>query len=284
MNKPRLKGLGRGLDALLAANHEEETDKGELQSLPTIALQPGKYQPRTRMDPGSLEELAASIKAQGVMQPIMVRPVGEDGYEIIAGERRWRAAQEAGLSEVPVIVREATDRDLAEVSLIENLQREDLDPIEEANAYQTLMETFGLSQEEVSSRVGRERSTVANTVRLLKLPGEARQAIVDRKISAGHGRALLALDTPGEQRRALALVLKKRLSVRETEALVQRAKRPVPPAAAKRRDPYVQDLERTLTKTVKSPVKIHQGRKKGYIQIAFQNTEELNRLSRLLLG
>ena len=128
MNKPRLKGLGRGLDALLAANQEEEVEKGELQALPTIALQPGKYQPRTRMDPGSLEELAASIKAQGVMQPIMVRPVGEDGYEIIAGERRWRASQIAGLAEVPCLVREIPDEAALAMSLIENIQREDLNP------------------------------------------------------------------------------------------------------------------------------------------------------------
>lgn len=247
------------------------------------ALVPNRFQPRRNFRDTEQHQLVQSIRQNGIVQPILVRRVDE-GYEIIAGERRWRAAQKAGLSEVPVIVREATDRDLAEVSLIENLQREDLDPIEEANAYQTLMETFGLSQEEVSSRVGRDRSTVANTVRLLKLPGEARQAIIDRKISAGHGRALLALDTLGEQRRILAQVLKNCLSVRETEALVQRSKRPLPPATAKRKDPYVADLERTLSRTVKSPVKIHQGRKKGYIQIAFQNTEELNRLSRLLLG
>jgi ParB family chromosome partitioning protein len=280
---PPKQSLGKGLGAMFPDLLTDASSRPAFLICGIEALVPNRFQPRRNFRDAEQRQLVQSIHQNGIVQPILVRRADE-GYEIIAGERRWRAAQEAGLNEVPVIVREATDRDLAEVSLIENLQREDLDPIEEANAYQTLMETFGLSQEEVSSRVGRERSTVANTVRLLKLPGEARQAIVDRKISAGHGRALLALDTAGEQRRALAQVLKKRLSVRETEALVQRSKRPTPLAAAKRRDPYVADLERTLSKTVKSPVKIHQGRKKGYIQIAFQNTEELNRLSRLLLG
>ena len=162
MNKPRLKGLGRGLDALLAANHEEETDKGELQSLPTIALQPGKYQPRTRMDPGSLEELAASIKAQGVMQPIMVRPVGEDGYEIIAGERRWRASQIAGLSEVPCLVREIPDEAALAMSLIENIQREDLNPLEEAGGIQRLIDEFDMTHQQAADAVGRSRPAASS--------------------------------------------------------------------------------------------------------------------------
>lgn len=280
---PPKQSLGKGLGAMFPDLLTDTSNRPAYFTCGIEALVPNRFQPRRTFRDAEQRQLVQSIRQNGIVQPILVRR-SDEGYEIIAGERRWRAAQEAGLSEVPVIVREATDRDLAEVSLIENLQREDLDPIEEANAYQTLMETFGLSQEEVSSRVGRERSTVANTVRLLKLPGEVRQAIVDRKISAGHGRALLALDTAGEQRRALVQVLKNRLSVRQTEALVQRAKRPVSPNTARRKDPYVQDLERTLSRTVKSPVKIHQGRKKGYIQILFQNTEELNRLSRLLLG
>ncbi|MBS0554208.1 MAG: ParB/RepB/Spo0J family partition protein, partial [Proteobacteria bacterium] len=142
MNKPKLKGLGRGLDALLAANHDDEAEKSALQTLATAALQPGKYQPRTRMDPGSLEELAASIKAQGVMQPILVRPIDDDRYEIIAGERRWRAAQIAGLDDVPCLVREIPDEAALAMSLIENIQREDLNPLEEASGIQRLIDEF----------------------------------------------------------------------------------------------------------------------------------------------
>jgi ParB family chromosome partitioning protein len=171
---------------------------------------------------------------------------------------------------------------VAEWSLIENLQREDLDPIEEAQAYQTLMEQFGLSQEDVSSRVGRDRSTVANTVRLLKLPDEARRALTERAISAGHGRALLALDSPADQRRALNLIIRRRLSVRQTESLIRLWKRTPKAGAARRKDPYIADLEKTLSSTLKTAVRIRQGRKKGSIEIAFQDVEELNRLSRLL--
>ena len=221
MNKPRLKGLGRGLDALLAANQEEEVDKGELQSLPTIALQPGKYQPRTRMDPGSLEELAASIKAQGVMQPIMVRPVGEDAFEIIAGERRWRAAQIAGLAEVPCLVREIPDEAALAMSLIENIQREDLNPLEEAGGIQRLIDEFDMTHQQAADAVGRSRPAASNLLRLLNLAKPVQELLMAGDIDMGHARALLALDratqiTAGNQ------IAAKKLSVREAESLVKK--------------------------------------------------------------
>jgi ParB family chromosome partitioning protein len=279
---PPKHSLGKGLGAMFPDLLTDMTDRPAFITCGIEELVPNRFQPRQNFRDAEQQRLVQSIRKNGIIQPILARK-SEHGYEIIAGERRWRAAQEAGLPEVPVILREATDRDLAEVSLIENLQREDLDPVEEAHAYQTLIATFGLSQEDVSAKVGRDRSTVANTLRLLKLPGEALQALTDKKISAGHGRALLAFESPGEQRRALALILKRNLSVRETENLVQLWKRPVKAGKASQRDPYVMDLEKTLSSSLKAAVTIQQGRKKGSIQIAFQSTDELNRLSRLLM-
>ena len=190
MNKSRLKGLGRGLDALLAANQDDEGDKGELQMLPTHALQPGKYQPRTRMDPGSLEELAASIKAQGIMQPIMVRPVGADTYEIIAGERRWRASQIAGLVQVPCLVREIADEAALAMSLIENIQREDLNPLEEAGGIQRLIDEFDMTHQQAADAVGRSRPAASNLLRLLNLAKPVQELLMAGDIDMGHARAI----------------------------------------------------------------------------------------------
>ena len=232
MNKPRLKGLGRGLDALLAANQEEEVDKGELQSLPTIALQPGKYQPRTRMDPGSLEELAASIKAQGVMQPIMVRPVGEDAFEIIAGERRWRAAQIAGLAEVPCLVREIPDEAALAMSLIENIQREDLNPLEEAGGIQRLIDEFDMTHQQAADAVGRSRPAASNLLRLLQLAEPVQELLMAGDLDMGHARALLPLDG-ARQIQFGNRIAARQLSVREAEKLVQNEIEPrVRPAPA----------------------------------------------------
>ena len=278
---PPKYSLGKGLGAMFPDLLTDVNNRPAFITCGIEELVPNRFQPRRRFRDAEQSELVQSIRKAGIIQPILVRKA-DSGYEIIAGERRWRAAQTVGLSKVPVIVREATDRDVAEWSLIENLQREDLDPIEEAQAYQTLMEQFGLSQEDVSSRVGRDRSTVANTVRLLKLPDEARRALTERAISAGHGRALLALDSPADQRRALNLIIRRRLSVRQTESLIRLWKRTPKAGAARRKDPYIADLEKTLSSTLKNAVRIRQGRKKGSIEIAFQDVEELNRLSRLL--
>lgn len=230
MAPPKLKGLGRGLDALLAANNDDgDSSGGELQTLPATELQPGRYQPRTRMDPGSLEELAASIKTQGVMQPILVRRLeGPQGglfdakrYEIIAGERRWRAAQIAGLAEVPCLVRDIPDEAALAMSLIENIQREDLNPLEEAGGIQRLIDEFGMTHQQAAEAVGRSRPAASNLLRLLQLAAPVQELLMAGDIDMGHARALLSLDraaqiTAGNQ------IAAKKLSVREAEALVKK--------------------------------------------------------------
>ena len=285
MNKPRLKGLGRGLDALLAANQEEEADKGELQSLPTIALQPGKYQPRTRMDPGSLEELAASIKAQGVMQPIMVRPVGEDAYEIIAGERRWRASQIAGLAEVPCLVREIPDEAALAMSLIENIQREDLNAWEVAISYGRLADEFKLSHESISDRVGKKRSTVTNYIRLLKFEGDddIKHGIIEGKISMGHARALAGIEDNHAFRKVLFnRVLVEDLSVRAVEEAIaeyHESRKPKAPKEAKNVPQFLRDIEDRFNAFFGGKVQLKRDDKgKGQIVVKFKNDAELNRL------
>ena len=276
MNKPRLKGLGRGLDALLAANQEEEIEKGELQALPTIALQPGKYQPRTRMDPGSLEELAASIKAQGVMQPIMVRPVAEDAYEIIAGERRWRASQIAGLSEVPCLVREIPDEAALAMSLIENIQREDLNPLEEAGGIQRLIDEFDMTHQQAADAVGRSRPAASNLLRLLNLAKPVQELLMAGDIDMGHARALLPLDG-ASQIQLGNQVAARQLSVRDTERLVQqilnpRQKKPAPPP-----DRDLLRLEEEIADAIGATVKIKANKKgAGELTIRFGSLDQLD--------
>ncbi len=223
MAPPKLKGLGRGLDVLLSGNPSDEpapAAQGSVQTLPVTQLQPGKYQPRTRMDPGSLEELAASIRAQGIMQPILVRPVGQERFEIIAGERRWRASQIAGLAEVPVLVREIPDESALAMSLIENIQRENLNPLEEAAGIQRLVDEFSMTHQQAAEAVGRSRSAASNLLRLLQLTKPVQELLMAGDIDMGHARALLPL-TGGQQVAAANRVVAKRLSVRETESLVQ---------------------------------------------------------------
>ena len=276
MNKPRLKGLGRGLDALLAANQEEEIEKGELQALPTIALQPGKYQPRTRMDPGSLEELAASIKAQGVMQPIMVRPVAEDAYEIIAGERRWRAAQIAGLVEVPCLVREIPDEAALAMSLIENIQREDLNPLEEAGGIQRLIDEFDMTHQQAADAVGRSRPAASNLLRLLNLAKPVQELLMAGDLDMGHARALLPLDG-ASQIQLGNQVAARQLSVRDTERLVQqilnpRQKKPLPPP-----DRDLLRLEEEIADAIGATVKIKANKKgAGELTIRFGSLDQLD--------
>ncbi|HET6493700.1 MAG TPA: ParB/RepB/Spo0J family partition protein, partial [Burkholderiales bacterium] len=192
----KMRGLGRGLDALLGANDDRQSQSDALRDLPIDALQPGKYQPRTRMDQGALGDLAASIKAQGVMQPILVRPVADERYEIIAGERRWRAARIAGLGTVPALVRDVPDRQALAVSLIENIQREDLNPLEEAAGIQRLVQEFGMTHATAAEALGRSRSGVTNLLRLLDLAPPVRELLADGRLDMGHARALLALPLP----------------------------------------------------------------------------------------
>ncbi len=213
------KGLGRGLDALLSRNHPEETES--LQNLDINLLQAGKYQPRTKMDQASLIHLSESIKAQGIMQPILVRSLATGGYEIIAGERRWRAAQIAGLSRIPAIVREVPDESALALSLIENIQREDLNPLEAALGIQRLIEEFGMTHETAGQALGSSRSAISNLLRLLNLTASVQELMMQGKIDMGHGRALLALN-PEKQIEIAYLIVQKQLSVRETENLIKR--------------------------------------------------------------
>lgn len=277
MNPPKMKGLGRGLDALLAANNAPDSQRQEMLSV--TLLQPGKYQPRTRMDPGSLEELAASIKVQGLIQPISVRPVGKGRYEIIAGERRWRAAQIAGLAEVPVLIREISDDAALAMSLIENIQREDLNPLEEAAGIQRLIDEFGMTHQQAADAVGRSRPAASNLLRLLQLAKPAQDMLMAGDIEMGHARALLPL-VKTEQGRVAALVVEKGFSVRETERIVARELNP--PAKKTTHKEAGRDLlglEEELSDAVGATVKISANRKGvGSLTIRFGSLDQLDGL------
>ena len=279
MTPPKLKGLGRGLDALLAANNAPENQRQD--KLAVGSLQPGKYQPRTRMDPGSLEELAASIKAQGLIQPISVRPVGNARYEIIAGERRWRASQIAGLDEVPVLIREIPDDAALAMSLIENIQREDLNPLEEAAGLQRLIDEFGMTHQQAADAVGRSRPGASNLLRLLQLAKPAQDMLMAGDIEMGHARALLPLPK-ADQGRVAALVVEKGYSVRETEKL---AARELNPPAKKGRgangsaDRDLLRLEEELSDALAATVKVNANRKgAGTVTIRFGSLDQLDGL------
>lgn len=220
------KGLGRGLDALLAGSGTDATGEDALQNLAISQLQPGKYQPRTNMDQAALAELAESIKAQGIMQPILVRPVTDDLFEIIAGERRWRAAQLAGLAEVPVLIRKVPDESALAMSLIENIQRENLNPLEQALGIQRLINEFGMTHQTAGEALGNSRSTISNLLRLLNLSTPVQELMMQGKIDMGHGRALLPLNA-AQQIKIANVIVHKQLSVRETEKLVNHLEHPV---------------------------------------------------------
>ncbi len=277
MNPPKQKGLGRGLDALLAANNSPESQRQEVLSVGV--LQPGKYQPRTRMDPGSLEELAASIKAQGLIQPISVRPVGASRYEIIAGERRWRAAQIAGLAEVPVLIRDIPDDAALAMSLIENIQREDLNPLEEAAGIQRLIDEFQMTHQQAADAVGRSRSAASNLLRLLQLAKPAQDMLMAGDIEMGHARALLPL-SKSEQGRIAAMVADKGFSVRETERMVARELNPpAKKGGHKSPDRDLLRLEEELSDRLGATVKISANRKGGgNLTIRFGSLDQLDDL------
>ncbi|WP_289532925.1 ParB/RepB/Spo0J family partition protein [Pseudomonas sp. SO81] len=277
------RGLGRGLDALLggstAAVLEEEAvkaDSRELQHLPLDLIQRGKYQPRRDMDPSALEELANSIKAQGVMQPIVVRPIGGGRFEIIAGERRWRASQQAGLDKIPAMVREVPDEAAIAMALIENIQREDLNPIEEAVALQRLQQEFELTQQQVADAVGKSRVTISNLLRLIALPEEIKTLLSHGDLEMGHARALLGL--PLEQQvEGARHVVARGLTVRQTEALVRQwLNSKEKPAEKVKADPDINRLEQRLAEKLGAPVQIKHGQKgKGQLVIRYNSLDEL---------
>ena len=273
----KLKGLGRGLDALLAGDDESQaTQQGGLQTLAINQLQPGKYQPRTHMDQASLESLADSIREQGIMQPIIVREVGANRYEIIAGERRWRASQLAGLSEVPVIVREIPDEAALAMALIENIQRENLNPIEEANGIKRLIDEFSMTHESAAKAVGRSRSAVTNLLRLQNLHAVVQELLMQSKLDMGHARALLMLE--GAQQIAAANeIVQNQLSVRAAEQLVKKlstSTKPKATAAAVDRD--VLRLQETLSENLGANVTIESSKNgAGTLKIRYANLDQL---------
>ncbi|WP_436785609.1 ParB/RepB/Spo0J family partition protein [Stutzerimonas frequens] len=277
------RGLGRGLDALLggasvSAMQEEaaKVDTRELQHLPLELIQRGKYQPRRDMDPQALEELAQSIKIHGVMQPIVVRPLSGARYEIIAGERRWRASQQAGLEKVPALVREVPDEAAIAMALIENIQREDLNPIEEAVALQRLQQEFQLTQQQVADAVGKSRVSVSNLLRLIALPDEIKTLLAHGDLEMGHARALLGL--PGDQQvEGARHVVARGLTVRQTEALVRQwLSEKEKPKAEVKSDPDISRLEQRLAERLGSPVQIKHGQKgRGQLVIRYSSLDEL---------
>ena len=286
-------GLGRGLDALLgmgvgAAATQEGVGSSTtelvqpavetLRSLPVERIQRGRYQPRQDFREETLQELAASIRMQGIVQPVLVRPLGGDRYELIAGERRWRAAQLAGLREVPAVVREIPDQAAIAVSLIENIQREDLNPLEEATALQRLINEFHLTHQQAAEAVGRSRTSVTNLLRLLELGEDVRQLVIERKLDMGHARALLPL-SPTLQREAAHQVLLRGLSVRETEQLAQRLQQPdtAPASLAKPIDPNIRLLQNDLSQRLGAPVQVRHGSSgKGCVVIQYNSLDELD--------
>lgn len=275
--------LGKGLGAILPDILDDLTEMPSFLRCDIAELVPNRFQPRKDFRDEEHQSLVASIRKNGLLQPIVVRPL-EAGYEIIAGERRWRAAKEAGLEEVPIVIRKAEDAEVAELSLIENIQRSALNALEEAAAYRTLMDFFGLSQEEISLRVGKDRSTIANTLRLLKLEEPIKASLIEKRISPGHARALLGLERQEDRLQLLELILKKQLSVRETERLVQNARQPLE-APRRHRDeqlPHLRKIETALSSRMGTSVFIRQGKKSGRIEIRYSSSEERDRLLALL--
>ena len=275
------KALGKGLSALIPEPEVPSAVASAAAEVPIGALDPNPFQPRSAMDPTRLAELAASIRESGIVQPILVRPRGER-YQIVAGERRFRAAQAAGLATVPVTVRDVADEHLLELALVENIQREELNPIEEAQAFHRLQDEFHLTQEEIARRVGRDRSTVANTLRLLRLPRELREMVATSRLDAGHARALLALDRAEDQLALGREAARRGLSVREVEARVARMRAPRHAGAA-RRDPNTRAAEERLRAALGARVEITRRGKGGQIRVLFAGEGELNRLFDLLV-
>jgi len=273
----RKRGLGRGLDALIEKPLQES-----VRTLPVASLRPNRFQPRTRFDEEAIAELTESVRTQGIIQPLVVTPEGE-GWTIIAGERRWRAAQRAGLEEVPVVVREVADaRELLELALVENLQRSDLNPLEEAEAYAALQEKFGLSQEEVAARVGKARTTVTNSLRLLRLPEEVRELLRDGKLTAGQARPLLALPGEEEQIRLAARAVREGLSARDLERLAA-PREPKPKKPDRPVEVHTAAAEEKLTRRLQTRVEIRRQGKGGHLRIFFHSEEELMRLYDVLI-
>ncbi len=292
------KALGKGLRSLIpeaparapkatGADATERPGGGEqIQLIDVDRIRANRRQPRQRFDEESLEALASSLKSEGVLQPVLVRPLPDGRFELVAGERRWRAAQRAGVMKLPAVIREVPDERLLEIALIENLQRENLNPIEEAQAYQILLDSLGLKQQQIADRVGKQRSTIANTLRLLSLSGPVQERVKKGEISMGQGRALASLSDPREQERIADKTVHAGLSVRQVEQLVaavirggaERKERSAP-----RRDPNIVAAEETLQRAIGTRVRIFEGSKGGRIELHFYSPEEMQRIYQLVL-
>jgi ParB family chromosome partitioning protein len=282
---PKKPALGRGLSALLPGA-EPAPAGGTAREVPIGEVHPGRLQPRTAFDPATLRELAESIRANGIVQPIVVAPRDSGGFTIIAGERRYRAAKEAGLARVPVVIRNAPgDAERLELALVENIQREDLNPMEAAAAYGRLREEFRLTQEQIATKVGKDRSSVSNSLRLLKLPIQVRDSIRSGELSAGHAKAIASLASADDQVRLAEEIRRRSLSVRQAEA---RASSLANPAARlrkeKRRDPFTREAEEKLARRLHARVRIARRRRGGTVSIDFASEEELIRLFETLMG
>lgn len=280
------KALGRGLRALIPEN---EGGQGSVRTIPLSQIDNNPDQPRKRFDEEQLEELKESILAHGLLEPIIVRPV--DGrYEVVVGERRWRAAQMAGLTEIPAIVRSLTEREAMEIALVENVQREDLSPLEEAEAYKRLMEEFSLTQEEIAERVGKKRSTIANRLRLLELDPEIRADLESGRITGGHAKALLSIPVKAKRLRIARRIVEEGLSVRAVEELARQE--PEKEVAAKKRsrvevrivDPILQDVEERLQQTLGTKVRVVRNGRRGRIEIDYYSEDDMHRIVEALIG
>lgn len=284
MAKPKKTGLGKGLGALLGESETQYPGSGTVTVLPLHKVEPNPNQPRKDFDPEALQLLADSITAHGVIQPLTVREIEGGYYQIIAGERRWRAARLAGLEEIPVNVIEADDSEVMELALIENLQREDLNPIEEAQGFRTLMEEYGLTQEQAANRVGRSRPAVANALRLLALDGELTELVRTGVLSPGHARALLGLKSEKLRHQAAQRIIALQLSVRQAETLCRTMeKSESKPAPVPLGVDYIGDCERQLTRKLGRRVRIVNGKRKGRFELEFYGQDDLNRLLEALL-
>lgn len=271
-------GLGKGLGALMLENNTDS-----MVSTDTLAVNdiiPNKEQPRKTFDEAALQELADSIKQHGVLQPLLVRPLTTGGYQLVAGERRWRASRLAELKEVPVIIKELSDTEAMEIAIIENLQREDLNPIEEAEGLQALIDKCGFTQEEVATSVGKSRPAITNALRLLRLPGEVRQMTKDGDISAGHARALLAFDNEPMMLECAKQIVDKKLTVRDVEKMAKRPKTSkIKASSGRARDSFYDEVELALSDALGTKVKVYNGRNKGTLEIEFYTLDDLKNIA-----
>ncbi len=276
------KGMGRGLGNIFEDNSTDEFSSSGVTKVKLVDIEPNREQPRKWFDEEALNELASSIAQHGVLQPLLVRPLNDGTYQLVAGERRWRASRIAGLTEVPVIIRELTDAEVAEIALVENLQRENLNPMETARGFKELAEKFGYTQEKISEIIGCSRSAIANALRLLTLPEEIQDMVFEDKLSAGHARAILTACDDDYRLELARLVVSEGLSVRETERLARKSNSNEPHGKkAKKRNPYYDEVELALSDVLKRKVKVTKSSKKGTLEIEFFDDADLKKLLKI---